>query len=305
MKPAARSMPDIAQSRLNDLVAPLDQVGMSNIEIPLCIRSGSMKIPVLAAANAFVNIADPRSKGIHMSRLFLLLEEFAALPSVSLKEMQELLDQFVTSHQDISDAAYVTLKFQLPLRRKALISDNYGWRAYPFEMHAGIKQGKRSSRVSFAVDYSSTCPCSAALARQLIQDKFSADFAELDVIPRHEIVHWLGLASSILATPHGQRSTAKIAVFPKDPGHEIDLSALIDGIEQALQTPVQAAVKREDEQEFARLNGGNLMFAEDAARKMKQSLDADLSLAGYAIEAHHFESLHAHDAVAKVSKHPG
>ena len=30
-----------------------------------------------------------------------------------------------------------------------------------------------------------------------------------------------------------------------------------------LKTPVQAAVKREDEQEFARLNGQNLMFCED------------------------------------------
>jgi GTP cyclohydrolase I len=297
-------MPDIAQSRLDDLVAPLDEVGMSNIQIPICIRSGDMKIPVLALAHVFVNIADPRSKGIHMSRLFLLLEEFAAMPSVSLKEMQELLDRFVASHQDMSDAAYVTLKFQLPLRRKALISANYGWRAYPFVIHAGIEEGQRSSRVSFEVDYSSTCPCSAALARQLIQDKFSADFSEVDVIPRHEVVHWLGLGSSILATPHGQRSTAKISVFPKDPSSEIALSKLIDRIEEALQTPVQAAVKREDEQEFARLNGTNLMFAEDAARKMKQSLDSDLSLAGYSIEAHHFESLHAHDAVAKVCKNP-
>ena len=37
-------------------------------------------------------------------------------------------------------------------------------------------------------------------------------------------------------------------------------------MEAALGTPVQTAVKREDEQAFARLNGRNLMFCEDAPR---------------------------------------
>ena len=42
----------------------------------------------------------------------------------------------------------------------------------------------------------------------------------------------------------------------------------IDLAEGALKTPVQSAVKREDEQAFARLNGRNLMFCEDAARRI-------------------------------------
>ena len=51
--------------------------------------------------------------------------------------------------------------------------------------------------------------------------------------------------------------------------------ALIDRVEQALGTPVQTVVKREDEQAFARLNGENLMFCEDAARRMAAALAAD------------------------------
>ena len=42
---------------------------------------------------------------------------------------------------------------------------------------------------------------------------------------------------------------------------------LIDRIEDALKTPVQTAVKREDEQAFALLNGENLMFCEGVASK--------------------------------------
>jgi GTP cyclohydrolase I len=65
---------------------------------------------------------------------------------------------------------------------------------------------------------------------------------------------------------------------------------------------VQAAVKREDEQEFARLNGANLMFCEDAGRKLKAALEADERLRDYRVEAVHVESLHPHNAVSIVVK---
>jgi GTP cyclohydrolase I len=77
---------------------------------------------------------------------------------------------------------------------------------------------------------------------------------------------------------------------------------LIDGVENVLQTAVQAAVKREDEQEFALRNGQNLMFCEDAARRIKAWLEAQNNIVDYRIEARHVESLHPHDAVSIVSK---
>ncbi|CAH2810686.1 MAG: GTP cyclohydrolase I (EC type 2 [uncultured Caballeronia sp.] len=49
----------------------------------------------------------------------------------------------------------------------------------------------------------------------------------------------------------------------------LGLTHLIDRIEQALGTPVQTAVKRADEQAFVALNGQNLMFVEDAARRVQ------------------------------------
>ena len=77
---------------------------------------------------------------------------------------------------------------------------------------------------------------------------------------------------------------------------------LIDVVEDALQTPVQTAVKREDEQEFALLNGSNLMFCEDAARRIHSALDVDERVADFWARAAHLESLHAHDAVAVTVK---
>ena len=77
---------------------------------------------------------------------------------------------------------------------------------------------------------------------------------------------------------------------------------LIDAVEAALQTAVQGAVKRVDEQEFARLNGENPLYCEDAARRIRAALDALPWVTDYRIEAAHLESLHPHDAVASVVK---
>ncbi len=61
-------------------------------------------------------------------------------------------------------------------------------------------------------------------------------------------------------------------------------------------------MKREDEQEFARLNGQNLMFIEDAGRKLKDVLTKDDRLTDFWVRVEHHESLHAHDAVGVFTK---
>ena len=65
---------------------------------------------------------------------------------------------------------------------------------------------------------------------------------------------------------------------------------------------MQSAVKREDEQEFARLNGQNLMFVEDAGRRLKALLDDEDRWHDFWVRIEHHESLHAHDAVGVFTK---
>ena len=64
---------------------------------------------------------------------------------------------------------------------------------------------------------------------------------------------------------------------------------------------MQTAVKREDEQAFAQLNAENLMFCEDAARRIAAVLATDARIERYDASVAHFESLHPHDAVARVT----
>jgi len=150
--------------------------------------------------------------------------------------------------------------------------------------------------------YSSTCPYSAALARQLIQDAFNKQYEQQENVAKEDVLAWLGSTKGIVATPHSQRSVAEIKVKLSEKADTFPIIALIDLIEATLKTPVQAAVKREDEQEFARLNGQNLMFCEDAARQLKFALNEQVLFDDFWLRVNHYESLHAHDAVSVTTK---
>lgn len=67
--------------------------------------------------------------------------------------------------------------------------------------------------------------------------------------------------------------------------------------------PLQTAVRRADEQAFARLNGAKLMYVEDAARRVQAALAALAQHYAQArVTVRHMESLHPHDAVAQAGK---
>jgi GTP cyclohydrolase I len=80
---------------------------------------------------------------------------------------------------------------------------------------------------------------------------------------------------------------------------EFPLSVIINDAEAALGTAVQTAVKRADEQAFALANGQNLMFCEDAARRLNLALRRTPGISAFQLRVIHAESLHAHDAVAE------
>ncbi len=77
---------------------------------------------------------------------------------------------------------------------------------------------------------------------------------------------------------------------------------LIDEVEEVLGTPVQTAVKKEDEQEFAKLNSENLMFSEDSARRIKSLLSKKSWVEDFHIHVKHFESLHPFEVACYMSK---
>ena len=295
-------MPDIASRELRNPEETLDWVGMGEVHQPLRIRDDGKVREVQARAQIFVDLADPQAKGIHMSRLYLILDEHLEARPLSIAGLKLLLSALLESHEGLSGRAFVQFDFDYYLRRRALVTENSGWNAYPVSIKGTHIDGKTHMEVAVGVQYSSTCPCSAALSRQLVQQQFEQDFGSSGSVDVAAVREWLGSEQSFVATPHAQRSIARVLAKFDDRLQNFPITDLIDTVEEAVQTPVQTAVKREDEQEFARLNAANLMFCEDAARRVKSALERQAHLIDYWMRVEHHESLHPHNAVAVLTK---
>ncbi|TWR89295.1 GTP cyclohydrolase I FolE2 [Pseudomonas saxonica] len=288
----ALTLPDVAsQNTLQAL--PLNWVGMCGIALPVFINGQKNT----ATADAGVSLDDGEARGIHMSRLYLALEVLDSQP-LNPPLLKEILQQFLDSHDDLSICAYLRLHTQVMLKRPALVSPLSGWKSYPVCIDASLKNGMFHVELNVEVNYSSTCPCSAALARQLIQQQFIEDFANRALL-HADVLSWLGSSEGIVATPHSQRSTAHLKVALNVDTEELPINLMIDTAESALGTAVQTAVKRADEQAFALANGQNLMFCEDAARRLNGALKTLQDVKSFHLKVVHAESLHSHDAVAE------
>ena len=295
-------MPDVALRALDQGHGTLDWVGMREIRLPVRIQDGAEACEIVGSVQVSVDLRDPKAKGIHMSRLYVLLDEVSRKKNFTPASLQHFLQQVLDSHTEFSSRAYVEIQFERPLRRNALVSAHTGWASYPALIRGIRSAPEKIVELGFSVKYSSTCPASAALARQSIQQQFAQDFDQSSPVDPKRVKQWLGSNQGIIATPHGQRSRADVTVRLSEHLTTFPLSSLIDRVEQALTTPVQTAVKREDEQEFALLNGQNPMFCEDACRRLKQTLDETPDLLDFLVRVEHFESLHAHNVASWVAK---
>ena len=290
----ALTLPDIAAQTLIHQQA-LDWVGMTEVALPVFMGNQ----PLQTMAEIGVSLDDPTARGIHMSRLYLALGELAN-KELSTQQLQAVLQQFLTTHQGLTQQASLVLRGNLLLDRPALVSPLSGWKAYPVELHSTLDEHQFRLELRVDIGYSSTCPCSAALARQLIQQQFQQDFADRP-LQLDDVTRWLGSSQGILATPHSQRSKAIVQVRLHE-SSGIPALELIETTEAALGTALQTAVKRADEQAFALANGQNLMFCEDAARQLHAALAKGQHWQAFKIEVVHSESLHAHNAVARSSR---
>ena len=303
---AAIAVPDVAAETLPLGDDAIDWVGMQGIEMPILFDAGDGHPQRChARVDAFVNLVRPDRRGIHMSRLYLLANQHLDAAPIGAGMLESLLRAFLRSHHDLADRAHIAIRFEQLVRRKALRSDHHGWRAYPVAIDAILAGDAFHLELGTQVVYSSTCPASAALSRQLVQQRFASDFHAGEPPSHAAVLAWLGSARGMAATPHAQRSVAHVRVRFVHAAPP-DLLDLLDRIERALRTAVQTAVKREDEQAFAQANAENTMFCEDAARRIRRALDADQGIAGFHVRVEHQESLHPHDAVAQVSRNfPG
>lgn len=290
-------LPDITNEQNLDTPSALRWVGMDNIAVPItrCDFIGDGKIDK-ASADVAVSLDDPTAKGIHMSRIYSLTQHAFIENTLSFDHLEQLLTQLWQSQKGLSFGAKLNLRFDLLMAKSALLSGQLGFQTYPVALGCEMAYDQTHFILSLTLPYSSTCPCSASLSRQALAAAFREQFDNAEQLNLDAVATWLSAKEASVATPHSQRSYAYLTLKLQQHA-KVNLVELIHYFENALSTPVQTAVKRSDEQEFAKLNAQNLMFCEDAAKRIKQAIKQHSAFAGYWFKVEHQESLHAHNAV--------
>ncbi|WP_420344748.1 GTP cyclohydrolase FolE2 [Paenirhodobacter sp.] len=272
------TLPDLQNGPASLIVGAqtrIEHVGISNFRLPLRYRTRAGSDVTLDTSVTGTVSLDADKKGINMSRVMRSFYAHAGA-RFSFEVMAAALDDY-KDHLESFDARLM-MRFAFPLQVQSLRSGLSGWQYYDIGLEMVDTAGARLKVVHLDYVYSSTCPCSLELSEHARQ------------------------ARGQLATPHSQRSVARISVALDETGGLLWFEDLIDIARRAVPTETQVMVKREDEQAFAELNAANPIFVEDAVRAFAAGLMADPRVGDFRVVASHQESLHSHDAVAVLTE---
>lgn len=271
------SMPDLQNA---DFVGiPIDFVGIHGIHLPLKIREkcGDFQ-EVMAEITGTVSL-DASNRGINMSRILRSL--YKSKDDVfDINKIEEVLRNYQKDLKTFD--AHILMNFKYRMWQDSLVSKKEdgtpegGWQYYDVTFDCNLDvtgEFKKIMHVSFI--YSSSCPCSTALSEHA------------------------ALKRGIYGIPHSQRSVAKLSLIFDD---LIWIEDVIEYCRKSLITETLVFCKREDEQQFAILNGYQPKFVEDAIRYLADELNQHESVLDYKITVSHNESLHNHQAVAVITK---
>lgn len=252
----------------------IQHVGISNFRLPIRYRRRDGGEATLESSVTGTVSLEAEKKGINMSRIMRSFYAHAE-KTFSFEVIEAALDDYKTDLESLD--ARIQMRLSYPLRVDSLRSGLSGYQYYDIALELVETAGERLRIVHLDYVYSSTCPCSLELSEHARRERGQ------------------------LATPHSQRSVARISVVLGG-SERLWFEDLIDMARRAVPTETQVMVKREDEQAFAELNAANPIFVEDAARLFAAELEADDRIGDFRIVASHQESLHSHDAVSILTE---
>lgn len=255
----------------------IQHVGISNFRLPIRFHSRDGGDQTLETSITGSVSLEADKKGINMSRIMRSFYKHAE-KTFSFEVMEAALSDYLRDLDSMD--ARLQMRFSFPVRIESLRSGLSGYQYYDIALELVQSEGVRHKVMHLDYVYSSTCPCSLELSEHARQ------------------------ARGQLATPHSQRSVARISVATDPDGACLWFEDLIEHCRGAVPTETQVMVKREDEQAFAELNAANPIFVEDAARLFCEALQKDARIKDFRIVASHQESLHSHDAISVLTQGP-
>jgi GTP cyclohydrolase IB len=269
------SMPDLQNgpsSLIRGSKSRIQHVGISNFRLPIRFATRDGAPLVLETSVTGTVSLEAEKKGINMSRIMRSFYVHAE-KEFSFGVIEAALDDYKADLGSFD--ARIQMRMSFPMQLTSLRSGLLGWQYYDIALELVETAGVRKRIAHLDYVYSSTCPCSLELSEHS------------------------RMVRGQLATPHSQRSVARLSVVLTG---EMALEDLVELARAAVVTETQVMVKREDEQAFAELNAANPIFVEDAARLFCEALRRDGRIGDFRVVASHQESLHSHDAISLLTE---
>lgn len=245
-------------------VVPLsiDTVGVKGLKLPLVVSDRSRGAQHTVALVDLGVDLPGEFKGTHMSRFVEALEGWNE--ELSFKTMKMLLEDMKT--RLMARKAYARFSYPYFIRKRAPASGVSGLMAYDCTLSGELDEGKPEMLMEVTVPVMTVCPCSKAISRE---------------------------------GAHSQRTEIRLAVRMSS---FCWIEECVDMAERAGSSPVYPVLKREDEKYVTESAFAKPVFVEDVVREVARQLDEHPVITWYAVEVESQESIHGHNAFARMSR---
>jgi GTP cyclohydrolase IB len=254
-------LPDI-QSASETRGIEIDEVGVSGLRYPLTFDDGELIQSGIADVEMTVALAADR-RGTHMSRMVQSVD--AQLGRVNPYDLHTAFKAIA----GLLDAADVRITLTLPVATRVAspASSNSGYQVHDLNLRGRLCDGAFQLQTTVTADVTTLCPCSKAIS----------DYGA-----------------------HNQRSKVSLSVFGEDDlPYPIAVSELVQLIRDSASCPVYPVVKRQDERAITMGAYDNPKFVEDLIRDL--TLSCRERGVPHCIRARNIESIHSHDAIARLA----
>jgi len=261
-----RTLPDV-QAGGDERGVALDDVGISGLRYPATIEcaNGSSQQTICEAKFA-VALAE-QTRGTHMSRFVEALHEQREMLSPARVLM---MARDLAARLDADEAA-IRFSFPLFVSREAPVTGQEALLGIDCTLTARSRMNGSEVRVGARVPVTSLCPCSKEIA------DYSAHSQRGHVLVEVLDDRW----------PAGVPG-----LWPEE---------LLDVCDQAASAPIYPLLKRADERHVTMLAYDRPAFVEDLAREVALALKADERVGGFDLEVVNQESIHDHQAFARLA----
>ena len=245
---------------------PIDQVGITNLCYPISVMDQDGKL-VPTVANISMSVHLPHHfKGTHMSRFLEVLAKHQG--EITTRSLPAILHDL--KHRLNAESAHVEVTFPHFIEKAAPVSGAKAKVACDCAFAVSCNGTKDDVTLRVVVPVKTLCPCSKEIS----------DYGA-----------------------HNQRGHVTIEVKPKMSKKGwawIWIEELVEIAEKSASAPVYALLKRPDERHVTMQAYDNPVFVEDLVRNVAVLLKKDPRITAFTVQAVNQESIHAHDAFARV-----